>query len=168
MTGAGEVLIACVGDMFSGDDGFGVAVARALAARPLPAGVRVVDFGIRGHDLAYALLAPLAGVVLVDAARRGRAPGTLYVIDADTAASARPDFGPHAIDPSRVLGMVAALGGRVERLRVVGCEPAEIPDPDDVVAELSPPVAAAVEPAAELARLVAVELLATSGEAAHA
>ena len=154
-----EVLIACVGDLFSGDDGFGVAVARALASAPLPAGVRVVDFGIRGHDLAYALLEPRAGVVLVDATPRGGAPGTLYVIEPDVAAAARGGWDTHAIDPGRVLGLVHALGGRVANLRVVGCEPAVVPDDGDVVGELSPAVAAAVTPAADLARAVATELL---------
>src|SRR5947209_3209759 len=70
-----------VGNIFLGDDAFGVEVAQRLARRPLPAGVRVVDFGIRGLDLTYALLDPYDAVVLVDAAPRGNAPGTLYVLE---------------------------------------------------------------------------------------
>src|SRR5438128_1754175 len=80
------VLVAGVGNIFLGDDAFGVEVAQRLARRPLPAGVRVVDFGIRGLDLAYALLDPYEAVILVDAMPRGEQPGTLYVLE--------PDLGP--------------------------------------------------------------------------
>ena len=71
-----SILIAGVGNIFLGDDAFGVEVVRALAKRPLPAGVSVVDYGIRGFDLAYALLDPWDVVVIVDALPRGGAPGT--------------------------------------------------------------------------------------------
>jgi hydrogenase maturation protease len=79
----GNVLIACVGNIFLGDDAFGVEVARRLSLRPFPEGVSVVDFGIRGIDLTYALLDPYEAVILVDAAPRGGPPGTLYVIEPD-------------------------------------------------------------------------------------
>src|SRR5439155_31333 len=79
---AARILVAGVGNVFLGDDGFGVALAGRLAARELPAGVKVVDYGIRGMDLAYALGEGWDAVVLLDATPRGRAPGTLYVIEA--------------------------------------------------------------------------------------
>src|SRR6266853_193590 len=89
-----RVLIAGVGNIFLGDDAFGVEVAQRLARRPLPEGVRVVDFGIRGLDLAYALLDRYEAVVLVDAAPRGGAPGTIYVLEPElgsaSAMSAEP------------------------------------------------------------------------------
>ena len=69
------------GNIFLGDDGFGVEVARSLSKRQLPEGVSVKDFGIRGFDLAYALLDPWDLVIIVDALSRGEAPGTLYVIE---------------------------------------------------------------------------------------
>src|ERR1700736_5676334 len=78
-----RILIACVGNIFLGDDAFGVEVARRLAYHPLPPGVRVIDFGIRGLDLTYALLDGCEGPILVDAAPRGEAPGTLSVIQPD-------------------------------------------------------------------------------------
>ncbi|MGH7848434.1 MAG: hydrogenase maturation protease, partial [Candidatus Binatia bacterium] len=73
-----KILVAGIGNIFLGDDGFGVEVARELAKRKLPESVRVVDFGIRGFDLAYALLDGYDLTILVDAAPRGGLPGTLY------------------------------------------------------------------------------------------
>src|SRR6516225_7125141 len=78
-----RILVAGIGNIFLGDDAFGVEVARRLAARPQPDGVRVADFGIRGIDLTYALLDGYETVILVDATPRGGQPGTLYVIEPD-------------------------------------------------------------------------------------
>lgn len=78
-----RVLIACIGNIFLGDDGFGVEVARTLASHSLPAGVVWKDFGIRGFDLIYALLDPWDLVILVDACRRGGEPGSIYLIEFD-------------------------------------------------------------------------------------
>src|SRR5947209_2000127 len=93
--GAGQILVAGVGNIFLGDDAFGVEVAQRLLRRSLPEGVRVVDFGIRGFDLAYALmrddLAEGGTAILVDALPRGEPPGTLYVIEPDLDALGEPD-----------------------------------------------------------------------------
>ncbi|MEU8518800.1 hydrogenase maturation protease [Streptomyces sp. NBC_01216] len=78
-----RTLVAGIGNVFLGDDGFGVETVRALSAHPLPAGVEVTDFGVRGVHLAYQLLDGYDTLVLVDATARGGAPGTLYLIDAD-------------------------------------------------------------------------------------
>jgi hypothetical protein len=74
-----NILIACIGNIFLGDDAFGVEVARRLANQALPEGVRVIDFGIRSYDLAYALMDDWEFVILVDAAPRGGLPGTVPV-----------------------------------------------------------------------------------------
>ena len=78
-----KTLIACIGNIFLGDDAFGCAVASRLASRKLPSGARVVDFGIRGLDLTYALLEDWEQVIVVDAVPRGGTPGTLYIIEPD-------------------------------------------------------------------------------------
>src|SRR5947209_17090655 len=124
-----RILVACVGNIFLGDDAFGVEVARRLARRQPPE-VRVVDFGIRGFDLTYALLEDYEAVVLVDAVPRGGPPGTLYVLEPDTAepADAPATVETHDMDPMKVLRLVRAMGGRVRRLVVVGCEPAPADD----------------------------------------
>jgi hydrogenase maturation protease len=163
--GRPRVLIAGVGNIFLGDDGFGVAVAQRLARRELPAGARAVDFGIRGLDLAYALLEPYEAVILVDAAPRGGPPGTLYVLEPGPA----PAEGPAAVDahdltPERVLRLAAALGGPPQRLLVVGCEPGPAGDAEDVPEGLSAPVLAAVDEAARLVEALAARLL--GGDAA--
>jgi hydrogenase maturation protease len=146
-----RVLVACVGNIFQGDDAFGVEVARRLAARPQPAGVRVVDFGIRGIDLTYALMDGPEAVILVDAAARGHAPGTVTLVEPEAPQPA--DLAPedilisgHDLDPAKVLRVVSALGGRCGPIVLVACEPADLGG-DDGAMGLSAPVAAAIEPA---------------------
>ena len=133
-----RVLVAGIGNVFLGDDGFGV----ALAARVAFAGVDVVDFGIRGLDLAYAL-AEYDVAILLDATPRGGAPGTLYVIEPDL--DGLPlDVDAHAMDPVKVLALAKTLGGELPRTLVLGCEPQAAEEFTD----LSEPVRAAL-PAAE-------------------
>ncbi len=144
-----KILVACIGNIFLGDDGFGVEVARRLANQALPEGVRVVDFGIRSYDLAYALMEDWAFVILVDAVPRGGEPGTVYVIEPELPTSEAPPapaLDAHTMNPVAVLQMVAMLGGEVRRMVVVGCEPSSA-DPEEAVMELSAPVRAAVDEA---------------------
>jgi len=144
-----RILVAGVGNVFLGDDGFGVEVVRRLAQRRLPSDVRLVDFGIRGFDLAYALLDGYESVILVDAARRGGAPGTLYVIEPDPAREL-PAVETHGMDPAKVLELVRVMGGGVKRLRVVGCEPAYLGEDGACVVGLSEAVREAVDPAVRM------------------
>lgn len=156
-----RVLVAGVGNIFLGDDAFGVEVARRLLARPQPQGVRVADFGIRGLDLTYALLDGYEAVVILDAAPRGGSPGTLYVIEPDAPAGAGPvAVEGHNLDPARVLALAAALGARVRRLLVVGCEPDRC---EDFADGLSVPVRAAVDEAVGLVESLVERLLAPVG-----
>lgn len=146
------ILVACVGNIFLGDDAFGVEVARLLAGRPLPDGVRVVDFGIRGLDLTYALLDGYEAVILVDTSPQGEAPGTLFVIepDVDEAPAEPVVLETHNLDPVRVLRMAESMGGHVGRLLVVGCEPTPFDESRDIRAGLSEPVRHAVQEAVPL------------------
>jgi hydrogenase maturation protease len=158
-------LIACIGNIFLGDDAFGVEVARRLAGRSLPDHVRVVDFGIRGFDLTLALLDDALGAaILVDAVPRGGQPGTLYVIEPDWDQDDPSDppqplpIEMHSLDPVRVLRLVAAMGGRPKRLLLVGCEPTPF-DPDlDPPMELSAAAQAAVDQAVLLVESLAARL----------
>jgi hydrogenase maturation protease len=162
---ARTVLVAGIGNLFLADDGFGVEVARRLAQREPPGGVKVADFGIRGMDLAYELQEDYDAAVLVDAVPRGEPPGTLYVIEPDLAGAA-PPLDAHAMDPVRVLGLARTLGTLPPRVLVVGCEPATAASLDDeeLVMGLSPPVAAALERAVELVESVVGDLLAGEDE----
>ena len=156
---AGRVLVAGIGNVFLADDGFGVAVAQALLTRPRRAGVQVVDFGIRGLDLAYALQDGWDAVLFVDAAPRGLPPGTLSVVEpAVDAAPASPN--PHAMDPVSVLRLARTLGGIPAYVRIVACEPQVLvrPDQSEMVMELSPPVRAAVDEAVRLVEQVIDEI----------
>ena len=148
-----RVLVAGVGNVFLGDDGFGVEVVRRLAGRELPEGVEVVDFGIRGLDLAYALQRDYEVVVFVDATPRGQEPGTVYLIEPEIEEDGEVSLDTHGMDPVKVIKLSRALGARPTRTLVVGCEPQVVvggEDYDDMIMELSEPVRAAVEEAVKL------------------
>ena len=121
-----RVLIAGVGNIFFGDDGFGVEVARRLETEALPPAARVVDFGIRGLHLAFELLEPLDLLVLVDTARRGGPPGTLYLIEPADFDSRPADPDAHGMDIVQVFRMLEQLGGARPKTRIVACEPADL------------------------------------------
>ena len=144
-----SILVACIGNIFQGDDAFGCEVAKVLTKRPPSNGVRIVDFGIRGLDLAYALLDAPDLTILVDAVSRGGAPGTLYTIEPnlDEGSAGEQTLDPHSMDPLRVLRSVKAMGGRLKRLLLVGCEPADLGGPEGRMG-LTAPVSGAIEPAA--------------------
>ncbi len=145
---SGKVLVACVGNVFLGDDAFGVEVAKRLAGRQLPAGVSVIDFGIRSYDLAYALMNEWDLKILVDALPRGGNPGTIYVMEPELPASVSQEaLDAHSMNPVAVLQLVGALGGEVGRLLVVGCEPETVEPSAEGKMGLSDPVNTAVDEA---------------------
>jgi hydrogenase maturation protease len=161
-----RVLVAGIGNIFLGDDGFGVEVARRLDERALPEGVEVRDFGIRGMDLAYALQDGYETVVFVDAAPRGELPGTVSLVEPELDLD-EVVLDTHGMDPLRVLALANALGTVPRRVLVVACEPELVVDgehDDDLVGELSAPVRAAVDEAVELVSSLVVELLNESSE----
>lgn len=150
-----KVLFAGLGNVFLGDDGFGVAVAQRLAAEPCPAWARLADYGIRGVHLAYDLMAGYDATVLIDVDQRGDAPGTVRLLEISSAdrAERRADDGPvlvdpHGMQPQRVLDLLDSCGSAPGRVLLVGCEPADLGERMG----LSPPVEAAVDVAAELVR----------------
>jgi hydrogenase maturation protease len=153
-----RVLVGGIGNVFFGDDAFGVEVVRALASRPCPEGVRIVDFGVRGFDLARALVDGYDLAILVDATRRGGPPGTLYLLEPEVALGAVAPDG-HSLEPARVLALARTMAERVTPVRIVGCEPESLGVDDDEGKDgtmaLSAPVAAAVPHAvAMIERLV--------------
>jgi hydrogenase maturation protease len=167
-----RILIAGIGNIFMGDDGFGSEVARRLAGqaqaeqaqagRALPAGVRVIDFGIRGFDLAYALLDGYDVTILVDAVPRGGAPGTLYTIEPDLRALDELEtqealLDTHAMHPLRVLALARSLGAEFKRLLLVGCEPLTL-GPDEGLLGLSEPVTAALDEAVSLLETLVAQI----------
>jgi len=160
-----RTLVAGIGNIFLGDDGFGVETARRLGERDLPGHIEVVDIGVRGVHLAYQLLDGYDTLVLVDATARGEAPGTLYVIEHDVDGGGNPSPGAPALDghrmtPDTVLALLGTLcagtgGEPPRRVLVVGCEPASV----DEGIGLSAPVSDAVPEAVRL-----IEELLTNGE----
>jgi len=168
-----NILIAGIGNIFHGDDAFGVEVANRLLGRSLPEGVRVVDFGIRGFDLAYALLDDQEVTILVDATARGGAPGTLYTIEIDPESKVgldRPsvNVATHGMDPLRVLQLAQSMGGCRGRLLLVGCEPETLGTPEEGQMGLSETVEAAVGGAADLVENLVWKLIRAASRASSA
>jgi hydrogenase maturation protease len=153
------VLVAGIGNLFLGDDGFGPEVARRLAAAdsgdPVPDGVRVVDYGIRGMHLAYDLLDGVRALVLVDALPGDAPPGTLTVLEVGPDDLGDGEFDAHGMDPEAVLASLEAMGGRLPPTYVVGCRPADLSEGIG----LSEPVAQAVGEAVVTVRRLVDEIL---------
>ena len=124
-TQAPRILVAGIGNIFFGDDGFGVEVASRFETRSLPRGVQVIDFGIRSYDLAYALTSGrYDAAILVDATARGGAPGDVYVLSPSLDDSTGPaPANAHTMNPQSVLEMARAIGTLPAQLLVVACEP---------------------------------------------
>jgi len=122
-----RILVAGIGNIFLGDDAFGVEVVRRLQSTGLPTSVQVKDFGIRGFDLAYALQDGYETVILVDAFPHGEPPGTVYVVEPDLDAAASGSNGAmvdaHSMNPVRVLQMASSMGTNLPQVLLVGCEP---------------------------------------------
>lgn len=146
------VLVAGIGNMFLGDDGFGPEVVRRFAAsEPVPEGVRVVDYGIRGMHLAYDLLTGYDALVLVDAYPGGGPAGELTVLEVGPADLGTGEFDAHGMNPVAVLANLSKLGGTLPLTHLVGCTPADL----DEGIGLSEAVASAVPSAvAEVRALV--------------
>lgn len=148
-----SILVAGIGNIFHGDDSFGVEVARKLALSSLPANVRLMDIGIRGIDLAFAMLDGYDAIILIDATSRGGPPGTLYTMELD------PDDLPqgaslanaHGLDPASVLSAAKSMGAHFGKIFLVGCEPLVL-DSEDGRTGLSDVVQAAVDRAVETTR----------------
>ena len=122
-----KILVAGIGNIFLGDDAFGSEVARRLMSERLPPEVRVIDFGIRTYDLAYAIMDGYDVTILVDITAQGQAPGTVYLIEPDLNQLDQLDANlvdAHSMNPARVLQMLRIFGSSPGKLYLIGCEPA--------------------------------------------
>ena len=153
-----RMLVAGFGNLLLGDDGFGVRVLERLGATPLPPGVELLEVGTGGLNLVLTLMGGFSDLVVIDAVRQGRPPGTLCTFHpaAPGRSSGESGVDPHFAEPTRAMGLAAALGMLPDRVTVVGCEPKSC----ELGMELSPEVAASVESAAEAIR----EMIGREGE----
>ena len=157
-----KILIAGIGNIFLGDDGFGVEVANRLLQRSFPHGVRVADFGIRGFDLACALMEGYEFTILVDAYPGDAAPGSVSVLEVfldnlDSSQGAGV-VEPHAMNPLNVLRLAAGMGAELQRIYLVGCVPATL-GPEEGQMGLSEPVRAAIDDAVQLVDSLVFQIL---------
>lgn len=165
-----RILIVGIGNIFLGDDGFGVEVARRLMNSTYPQGVQVSDFGIRGVELAYTLLDDYDALILIDATPRGGAPGTLYLIELDLsgfdpergAEAGRNALDAHSMDPVKVLAFARTLGANPCQTLLVGCEPTPLVSGEnyaEMQVGLSGPVQAAIDGAVKMVNSLVEQLL---------
>jgi hydrogenase maturation protease len=154
-----RVLVAGIGNLFLSDDGFGSEVARRLAAVPVPDGVKVVDFGIRGMHLAYELLDGYDGLVVVDTMPGKGSPGDLSVLEVGPDDLGESELDAHGMAPVAVLASLGQLGGSLPPTYVVACQPADVSEGIG----LTPAVEASVEPAVDLVLEVLQDQLGLSG-----
>jgi hydrogenase maturation protease len=163
-----RVLVAGIGNVFLGDDGFGVAVAQRLSGRQLPAGIDIVDFGIRGMDLAYALGQPYHAAILVDAVPGAGQSGVLVVMEAELDGENVAALDGHRMDPLSVLRLARGMGPLPEKILIVGCRAEGISAEwsSEITMSLSTPVAAAVEKAAQLVEQLAARIISGSPQEA--
>ena len=156
-----RILVAGIGNIFLGDDAFGVEVVKRLLASDVPAGVKVVDFGIRGFDLVYALQDGYETTILVDAFPHGQKPGTVSLVEPDLEALAQDDqavIDTHGMHPINVLRMARTMDVRFKKIFLVGCEPATLGGEEGIMG-LSEPVEAAVEEGTRLVRSLLEKIL---------
>lgn len=154
-----RILVAGIGNIFLGDDGFGSEVVRNAEIPQHDAGgnscVRVTDYGIRGMHLAYDLLEEWDSLVLVDAVPSRGSPGTLHVFQADCEEpSAATGLDAHGMDPAAVFASLRALGGSPPYTVVVGCEAGSVEEGIG----LTEPVAKAVPRAARAVQEIVAAL----------
>ena len=159
-----SILIAGIGNIFLGDDAFGCEVVKRLSQRAWAENVQLVDFGIRGFDLAYALLEGHDLTILIDATPRGDAPGTIYTIEPDineleTLPAEANVVETHGMNPMKVLSMIKSMGGQFKKILVVGCEP-ETFGPEEGQMGLSMLVEAAIDPAVGVVETLVTQFLA--------
>jgi hydrogenase maturation protease len=158
-----RILVAGIGNIFLGDDAFGVEVARRLASHEFQPNVKVADFGIRGYDLAYALLDGYDTTILVDACPRGEPAGTLYVIEPDLndlggAEEQQGAVEAHSMNPLNVLRLASSMGGPLNRVLLVGCEPGTL-GPEEGQMGLSAPIEAVIDDAVRLVESIVSKIL---------
>lgn len=161
-----RVLVAGIGNIFMGDDAFGCEVIRRLSGSQFPENVRVIDFGIRGFDLAYALMDAYDLTILVDAVPRGEPAGTVYTIEPDLEQLEQVDQAnlaveTHGMNPMKVLQLVKSMGGAFKKILLVGCEP-ETFGPEEGQMGLSPSVASSVDRAVQVTKDLISEFLGNS------
>jgi hydrogenase maturation protease len=157
-----RILIAGIGNIFLGDDGFGVEVVRRLAQCQLPADVRVVDFGICGFDLTYALQDGYETTILIDACPHGEQPGTVYVIEPnlDDAGNGADQsiVDAHSLNPMNVIRLAKAMNAPIKRMLLVGCEPETLGGEEGAMG-LSAAVEAAVDVAVKQVTFLVTRIL---------
>lgn len=136
-----KILIACSGNIFYGDDAFGVEVARRLLDRKLPRHAKVHDFGVRGIDLAFEISEDYDLVILVDTVKVGARSGAVFVLEPEIPANS--DLLTHDLTPGKALRFARNFSARPKKMLLIGCEPVNL----DFNSEMSQPVKNAVEKA---------------------
>jgi hydrogenase maturation protease len=147
-----KILVACLGNIFYGDDAFGIEVFKELTKQTLPESVKVKDFGIRGLDLAYEIAGNYALVILVDTIKVGARAGSVFVLEPKRLE--KSEFLTHDLTPNKALQFAGNFENRPEKILLIGCEPVNL----EFNSEMSGPVKNAVgKAAAKILEIIANE-----------
>jgi len=144
-----NILIACLGNIFYGDDAFGVEAAKILAEKDLPENVKLVDFGIRGIDLAFELINDYELVILVDTIKLGAEKGSLFVLEPKSGENETGNF-THDLTPTKAMHIASRLKTKPKKMLLIGCEPVNLEFNDEMSEEVKSTVEKAVEKILEI------------------
>jgi hydrogenase maturation protease len=141
LEGGKPILVLGVGKLLLKDEGVGVHVARKLMEMDLPSHVEVLEGGTGGFDL----LDEIEGrkkVIVVDTAKAGKPPGTMYRMtteDIEKAEKARISL--HEIDMTDLLNLADLFKIEKPDIVIIGIEPKDM---ESASLELSPEIEALV------------------------
>jgi len=152
-----RILIAGVGNVLRGDDGFGIEVLHQLERSAELEGVEYFESGIAGISLVQKLMDGFDALIIIDALDRDAEPGQVFVLEPDAESLRTPPSTHEATDlhqanPEVVLRMAAALKVLPPRAWIIGCQAG---DCDEFGSPLTEAVARAVPIAVDrITRLV--------------
>lgn len=122
-----RIIVLGVGNILLSDEGVGVRAVEFLKREyQLPPEVEVIDGGTSAmemlDDLAYA-----DHLIIVDAVRSGKSPGTLVrIADEDVPVFFKTKLSPHQIGLSDVLATLVVTGEAPGGVTVIGVEPCSL------------------------------------------
>lgn len=126
-----KTLVAGMGNVLRGDDGFGIRVIDELKQNHIfTDDVNLYEAGIGGISLVQELMSGYDALIVIDAVEKGAAPGTVFVlepmdgkVEIKNLELHQKMVDMHYADPSKVLLMAKAVNVCPPIVYIVGCQP---------------------------------------------